>query len=226
MMKMSAAIALLAASPLAAQDFSLPAGCTAYLTIQGSDCTVTHHFTCERDEAGDKRRADLDEEGLSYVGRVNDEAEWVESFHVRSAHTERLARAADPMSMTELLANGVDTWDFETDSAQIGVSRYVGMDRLTGETVTIDGVELLATEYSLTAYDGEGNEVWSSEGAEYVSRDWRMFLSGISTYDNSNGQFTSDNTPMEFIFPGEAGFLSLNPKHGCGVQMSMMEAFQ
>lgn len=219
------ALALLA-SPVAAQEFSMPAGCEAYLTIQTSDCTVIHHFTCEGDPEGHKRRADLDEEGLSYVGRINNEAEWVESFHLRSAHTERLASSRDPMSMSELIANGIDTWDFETESDEIGPSRYVGMDRLTGESVVIDGVELLVTNYELIAYDGAGNVVWESEGQEHISTEWRMFISGISTYETSDDVFTSDGTPVEFIFPGEPGYLSVNPKYGCGAVMSSYEIGQ
>lgn len=218
--------ACVVASPVAAQEFSLPAGCEGYLTIQSQSCSVSHYFTCDGDPAGEQRRATLDEEGLSYVGRINGEAEWVESFHMRSAHSEQLAESVDPMSMSELLANSVDTWDFKTDSREIGVTRYAGMDRLTGETVVIDGVTLQRTEYALTAFNAAGEEVWSSSGAEYVSAEWRMFIGGLSTYETSGDTFDSDDTPVEFIMPGEAGYLSVNPKYGCGLQMSSYEVGQ
>lgn len=223
MMKTIATLTLLAASPVAAQQFSLPQGCEAYLTIQSTSCTVSHYFRCTDDANGEQRRATLDEEGMTYVGRINAEAEWVESFHLRSGHTERLMSSPDPMSMSELLGNDVDTWDFSTDSREIGVSQYVGMDRLTGESVVIDGITLLRTEFALTAFDGDGNEIWRSEGSEYVNPDWRMFIGGTSTYITSDDRFDNDDTPVEFIFPGEPGFLSANPKHGCGVQMSSFE---
>jgi len=220
-------LALITASALAgpafAQQFSLPAGCEGYLTIQSTSCSVSHYFICDFDTAGEQRRATLDEEGLSYVGKINSEAEWVESFHLRSGHTERLMSSADAMSMSDLLAGDVDTWDFTTESQEIGDSRYVGYDTLTGESVEIDGVSLLRTEYALTSYDADGNEVWQSAGSEYVSAEWRMFIGGTSTYTTSNGSFDSDDTPVEFIFPGEAGYLSVNPKFGCGVEMSSFE---
>lgn len=221
---MIATIAILTGAPVVAQQFSLPAGCDAYLTIQSKTCMVAHYFRCEGDTNGEQRRATLDEEGLTYVGSINSEAEWVESFHLRSGHTERLASSADPMSMTELLSNMVDTWDFTTDSAEIGQSQYVGMDRLTGESIEIDGVTLLRTEYALTAYDANSDEMWRSEGAEFVNPEWRMFIGGQSSYITSDDRFDSDDTPVEFIFPGEDGFLSVNPKHGCGVEMSSLEA--
>jgi len=224
MMKTALAFAVLTASPLAAQQFSLPQGCEGYLTIQTTSCSVSHYFRCDVDTNGEQRRATMDEEGLSYVGRINRNAEWLESFHLRAAYTERLMSSVDPMSMTELLANSVDTWDFTTESREIGDSQYVGFDSLTGETVEIDGVTLLRTEYALTAYDAAGTEMWRSEGSEFVSRDWRMFIGGTSSYITSDDRFDSDDTPVEFIFPGEAGYLSVNPKFGCGVEMSAVDA--
>lgn len=217
------AIAVLAAGPSAAQQFSLPQGCEGYLTIQSTSCSVAHYFRCGDDTNGEQRRATLDEEGLTYVGRISSEAEWLESFHLRSGHTERLQSSVDPMSMSNLLANDVDTWDFTTDSREIGATNYVGMDRLTGETVEIDGVTLRRTEFALTAFAEDGTELWRSEGAEFVSDEWRMFIGGVSSYITSDDRFENDDTPVEFIFPGEPGYLSVNPKYGCGVQMSSLD---
>ncbi len=224
--KYFAVMATCLAGPAVAQEFSLPAGCEGYLTIQTSSCSVSHYFTCDGDADGVQRRATMDEEGLSYVGSISGEAEWLESFHLRSGHTERLSSAADNMSMSELLANDIDTWDFTTDSREIGESQYVGFDRLTGESVVIDGVTLLRTEYELTAFDASGVEMWKSEGAEYVSAEWRMFIGGLSSFITSDDRFDSDDTPVEFIFPDEAGYLSVNPKFGCGVEMSMLDIAQ
>ena len=224
-MKSVLTFAVLAAAPAAAQEFELPQGCEGYLTIQSQSCSVSHYFRCGDDQAGEQRRATLDEEGLTYVGRISSEAEWLESFHLRSAHTERMSSASsDPMSMSELLANDIDTWNFVTESREIGDSQYVGFDRLTGESIEIDGVTLLRTEYALTAFDGNGTEIWKSEGSEFVSPEWRMFIGGTSTYITSDDRFDSDDTPVEFIFPGEPGYLSVNPKFGCGVQMSSFDA--
>lgn len=225
MMKSTLIIAMLSISPLtatsvAAQEFTLPEGCEGYVTIQSTSCTVSHHFICNFDAAGEQRRATLDEEGLTYVGKINSEAEWVESFHLRSGHTERLISSPDAMSMTDLLAGDLDTWDFTTESAEVGDSQYVGFDQLTGENVVIDGVELLGTEYSLTAFDAEGNENWVASGREYVHPEWRMFIAGKSSYTAGGETFENDNTPVEFIFPGEPGYLSVNPKFGCGVELS------
>lgn len=201
--------------------FSLPAGCTAFVTVQNTSCEVEHHFTCNNDAAGMKRRVSLDEQGLTYAGQTDDEAQWIASFHVLAGINETLAPdPVDPASLTELFATNLDTWDFRTLSAEVGETRYVGQDSLTGRQVTIDGVTLEETAYEITAFDASGAEIWSSRGNEFVSRDWRMFLSGTSTVTTAGGTTSRDNTPVEFIFPGEPGFLSASPKHGCGIAIS------
>ncbi len=216
---------LLAANPAIGQTtpetFSLPAGCTAYLTVQGADCTVDHHFTCEGDPQGYKSRASLNQNGMTYLGTVDDEAQWMTSFHAFSNHSERLASDnTDPASISELIEFGVDTYDFTTLSDEIGPSRYVGQDSLTGRQFTIDDVTLDETQFDITAYDGDGSVMWSSTGNEFINRNWRMFLSGRTTVTTPTDKFDLDGSPVEFIYPGEPGFLSANPKHGCGVEMS------
>ncbi|MEO1639514.1 MAG: hypothetical protein AAFU41_09755 [Pseudomonadota bacterium] len=223
---MRAALALiLLAGPAAAQSvpqtFSLPAGCTAFVTVQSESCQVDHHFTCQNDPAGHQRRVSLDEGGVVYVGEIDGETQWINSFHVLSGHSERLeADPVEPASLSDLIAQGVDDYDFRTMSDEIGITRYVGQDTLTGRQITIDGVTLDETTYDITAFDEAGNEVWAAEGREFISRDWRMFLSGRGTVTTSEGTYDRTNQPVEFIFPGEPGFLSVSPKHGCGVAVS------
>jgi len=217
-------LGILASQPVAAQTvdlFELPEGCTAYLTIQTQDCSVDHMFTCEGDADGTQRRASIGENGLSYIGQIDDETQWVESLHIFSGHAERLSdEVRDRASISELVEAGIDTYDFTTESDEIGVTRYVGQDSLTGEQVTIDGVTLDETQFNIIAYDEDGEVIWSAEGNEYISQRFRMFLSGTSTVTTPDGSFDSEDNPVEFIFEGEPGFLSANPKHGCGATLS------
>lgn len=217
---------LLLAMPAAAQEevFSLPAGCEAWLTVHGADCSVDHHFSCVGDPEGHKQRVSLDEGGMTFLGTTDFQTQWISSFHPLSGHTEVLEQSpVDPANLTELIETGMDSYDFKTLSPELGTTRYVGFDRLTGNRMTIDDVSIAETEFSITAYDAAGNEIWSSEGREFISERWRMFLSGNSTVTSSSGSFERDGRPVEFIFPGEPGFLSANPKHGCGVVMSSLE---
>ncbi|MCC7320637.1 MAG: hypothetical protein IT542_06615 [Rubellimicrobium sp.] len=220
------ALALLAPMGAAAQQsqartFAVPAGCTAYLTVQSRACSVSHHFTCEGDPEGWQRRVDMDESGVVYFGAIDGETQWMESYHMLSGHAERLEPSpADPASFSDLQARSVDTWDFRTNSDEVGQTRYVGQDRLTGATEVIDGIVLEATEFAITAYGEDGTELWRSTGNEYISRDWGMFISGTSSVTADGETWDTDNRPVEFILPGEPGFLSAMPRYGCGVVMS------
>ncbi len=219
------AILIPLASPAVAQNspsiFTLPGGCEAYLTVQSANCEVEHHFTCEMDPDGHQRRVSLDEQGMTYAGRIDRETQWVESFHMLSGHAERLEPEPDERaSFSDLISTGVDDYDFRTLSDQIGATRFVGQDTLTGRQVTIDGITLEETTYDITAYDEDGEVIWSSKGNEFINRDWRMFLSGTGTTTVGGETFDRNENPVEFIFPGESGFLSSRPKHGCGVAIS------
>ncbi|MEJ6405071.1 hypothetical protein [Yoonia sp. 2307UL14-13] len=221
-MRFVAALILLA-GPVAAQQstFELPTGCEAYLTVQANSCKVEHHFTCSFDPEGHQRRVSLDENGMTYAGRIDAETQWIESIHVLSGHSERLEDSpTEPASLSDLIANGVDDYDFRTLSEQIGETRFVGQDTLTGRQVTIDGITLDETTYDITAYDDAGEVMWSSKGNEFINREWRMFLSGTGTTTIGDDSFDRDESPVEFIFPGEPGFLSARPKHECGVAIS------
>lgn len=201
--------------------FSLPAGCDAYLTVQSENCEVEHHFTCSADPTGHQRRVSLDEQGMNYLGMIDAEAQWVDSYYPLSNFREVLQPSpSDPASFSELMATKADQFDFFTFAEGYGATRYVGQDTLTGRTVEIDGVTLEETAYSIVAYGSAGQELYSAQGNEFISRDWRMFLSGTGAVTNETGTFEQSKRPVEFIFPGEVGFLSSRPKHGCGVALS------
>lgn len=201
--------------------FQPPAGCTAYLTVQSRDCTVSHHFTCDADPDGWQRSVEMDEGGVSYFGAIDAETQWMESNRVLLGSRETLAPdPADPASFSELVATSRDSFDFVTLSDSYGETRYVGEDRLTGQTTEIDGVTLERTAFKMRALDAGGVEIYSAEGQQFISREWGMFLGGVSTNYVGGEVEELDNTPVEFVLPGEDGFLSATPKHGCGAMMS------
>lgn len=207
-----------------AQTFSLPAGCTAYLTVQSKACNVSHHFICENYPAGVQGRIDLDNLGATYIGTIDAETQWLNSFSPEMGSTETLEPgAANPASFTDLITTGRNDFDFSTRNDQTGLVRFVGSDRLTGETAIIDGVTLEETQFQIVASAEDGTELWRTTGHEFISRDWRMFLSGTKETVATGGSFKSDGSPVEFVFPGEPGFLSPNPKFGCGVVTSQAD---
>ncbi len=228
MMKTCLTIALLAAAPAVAQEtFALPAGCEAYVTVQKRGCVVTHLFRCEADPADHQRRVDLAEEGMTYIGRIDAETQWIESFSPGTGSTNRLGpEVADAASFSQLTQTGRDTFEFETTSDVFGVTRYVGFDELTGSDIEIDGVTLLGTAFSVVAYGADGAESWRVEGNEFIVPEWRSFMSGIRTITSDSGVNERNNTPVDFTFPWVSGFLAAKPIYDCSVVLSSYEVRQ
>ncbi len=203
--------------------FALPAGCEAYVTVQKRNCVVSHLFTCAADPEGWQRRADLDETGLIYLGVIDAETQWIESQHLLAGTVDRLGDApADPASFSELLETGRDSFEFETVSEPFSVTRYSGHDRLTGKSVTIDGVSLRETEFEVVATAANGAELYRISGREYVQPEWRSFLSGQRQVTTPDESYSTDATPHSFEFPDDPGFLAAKPHIGCEAVMSSL----
>ncbi|MEM6305892.1 MAG: hypothetical protein AAF744_14325 [Pseudomonadota bacterium] len=207
---------LLIAPAATAGTFSPPQGCTAYMTVQSANCQVEHHWTCAGDPAGDKWHGEVDQNGqLTYIGKVDDEAQWVDSFFAQTGRREMLVTpATDPASLTELFANGLDSYDFQIDTPT-GVMTVKGFDRIAQRDVTIDGEPLHQTEYSIRITDAEGNLTYASEGSEYVSETHRRFFSGYGEVTGPDTPYRYQAKPVEFIYPGEKGYLENQARYGC-----------
>lgn len=207
--------ALLAGTPvIAQQSFAAPEGCEAKLTVQQKGCVMVNVWTCEADNPGDQWIALISQAGVFSIQKVDTDFQWIEAYKV--VGNERLVTPVeDPASLTELFATQLDTWDFtiETDN---GIERNVGFDMLTGETTVIDGEILLNTEYQGRTLDEEGNEIHAGSGRQFVSETHRLFFFGES-WEAANPDQVTDMSPVEFIYPGEPGFFSDQPKFECNV---------
>jgi len=218
----SAVLSVAAFAPLPAgattadAPFKLPAGCEAYVTVQYKLCTVSHHYTCEGDPEGLQHRVDVDDEGPNFVGTIDAETQWIESYDIRLDIVDRLdPDPADPASFTELTRSGRDDFDFSTTSNFGETVIYQGRDKLTGETVIIDDVPLLRTETFARALREDGSLVWESQGNEYIHLEWRLFLAGQAATRTPEQSFQRDDAPVTFHFPGEEGFLASSPLFNC-----------
>jgi hypothetical protein len=201
-------------APALAGTWDAPEGCEAFMTVQSKACRVSHYYTCSADAPGDQWRVDMDQEGPFFYSRINSEAEWVESFDLVRQVLD--PSPADPASFSELMSAGIDTWDFTLSKEDGNGSRAVGYDRLTGQLVEIDGIGLKQTEVEFTEYDLGGNVTRRSRGNEYMHPEWRLFFAGPGETDLGDGQWLPiDGSPVQFIFPGEEGFLSTQPIYDC-----------
>lgn len=202
------------AAPALAGTWEAPVGCDVFLTVQSKQCRVSHYYKCSADNPGDQWRVDIDQEGPFFYSKVDSEGQWVESYDPIKQVLD--PNPADPASMSELIAEGMDTWSFGLSRADGTGSRAEGYDRLTGKSVTIDGITLQQTEVDFTEYDTSGTVLRRSKGNEYVHPDWRLFFAGPGETDLGDGQWLPiDGSPVDFIFPGEEGFLASQPIYDC-----------
>ncbi len=216
------ALALLpAVAAQAAGKFAAPQGCEVYVTVQMRDCQVSQHYRCAADAPGDQWAAFLDAEGPFYVSRIDAETRWMESFDLITGESDRLMSETDPASFTTLITTGRDDYDFRTESDSGVVRRYTGHDQLTGETVVIDGVRLERTRFDLTARGADGDVIWRRRGQQLIHRDWRLFFADREDFEDAFGARQSlTDTPVDFAFPGDKGFLAADPVYDCDMTMT------
>jgi len=205
------------AAPALAGTWTAPESCEVFMTVQAKQCRVSNHYRCPADPSGDQWRADFDQEGVFFFSRIDSEGQWVESYTLNPTVRQVLdPLRADSASFSELLASGIDTWDFGMTRDDGTANGARGYDRLTGRTVVIDGITLQETEVDFIETDVLGNTVRRARGNEYIHPEWRLFFAGPGETDLGDGQWLPINgSPVEFIFPGETGFLDTQPKYDC-----------
>ena len=230
-MKLIAAVisvvsSVVAAPVLAGSDrYILPPGCKAFLTVQQKDCRVEHHWTCSDDPEGSQWIMSMGEGGPEFLQQVDREFVWLKSYVPDSRESRAIKRPAQDLnSLSRLLEAGADNYDFEVqvsvDGAETAVERVRGYDRLTGEKITIDGEPLLVIAYDYSEQSNVEDQPVKSSGKQYVSERFRSFFLGQGR-DEVGGEVTEyDAAPVQFIEPGEAGFLSVKPQYGCSQIMS------
>ncbi|MFE3837989.1 hypothetical protein [Pseudogemmobacter sonorensis] len=216
-----AALFAVAPAVAGAREWAAPQGCEIFMTVQAKACRVSNHYTCADDAPGDQWRADFDLDGLFFRSRIDFETQWIESIEGRRGGgpqlTQWLAPAPpDPASFSELIATGIDSFHFDLARSDGGTSTARGYDRLTGRSVTVDGVTLEETEFDFTETDPAGNVLRRARGREYINREMRLFFAGPGESDLGDGLWRPiDGSPLEFVFPGEPGFATSQPKYDC-----------
>jgi hypothetical protein len=228
-MRLALLALLVSATPTLAGTFTPPEGCTAHLTIQSRGCAVSHFYTCEADPKGNQWRADFGYQGQFYESMIDSETQWIKSFDLDpSAPGGKVMETLDPnprdpASFNELVETGLDSFDFNLTKQTGEKTRVTGFDKLTGETAVIDGITLRQTEFEYTQTDAEGTVLRHAKGHEFISEDFRTFLSGTSEWENEDGSWTILNgAPISFILPGEPGFGATKPLFECEAEQAAL----
>lgn len=222
-MTLRAIIAALAVAsgPAAAQQYEPGKGCDGFLTVQMKGCYVTNFWTCIEAPEGYVYRGSHDEDGPRVGGVFDAERNWLDTRFSDGWRERLIYPPRDPISITELTEHGTDSFDFETitnsasEDLEVIRTRIRGIDVLTGTTTTIDGVELQELFHLLTYTDSSGQLYAKGWGQQFYSPKFKVFLTGNDFWDDGTSIEEFDNSPVEFVLPGEEGFGSTVPKYDC-----------
>ncbi len=211
-----------------AQAWEPAAGCTGFLTVQMEGCFVANYWRCDAAPAGYVFTASHDENGRFSANILDAEFNWLHSLWSDGWRERLVHPAADPISTSTLMAQGWDAYDFELlsdgDSPDDGVTftRVRGMDVLVGERVQIDGLDLERTYYHNVFSGPDGTVTSMGRGYQYFSPGYGLYFLGQEEWVE-NGEVDSwDNTPVEFVEPGEPGFGAIVPKYGCAAKPDLV----
>lgn len=216
---LTALTVLTPALPAQAADGVVPKGCAAFMTVQSRSCTVEILWRCDAEPEGHHWSAAFDQQGLLAVSGYDDQYQWLDTSYMWDNSREILLDSEDPIHMDDLLAEGIDTFAFTVRRSQAGMTqmlKVIGADQLTGKTVTIDGIALEELSTQLRYFAEDGSTDYQSQGRQYVSRDLRLFFSGLDeVIADDGGTIEYDYSPVDIIHPDDPGFGSTTPLYGC-----------
>lgn len=206
----------------AAGMFIVPDGCTLEVTVQNRGCTVSQHYRCSADPDGYQRLALFAQDGLTHLSVIDNETRWIESSDPQTGLIDRLEdKAANHASFSNLLKTGRDDFDFWTISNSGERLHHVGFDELTGEKVSIGGVELEVTRFRMTSSSEASDVLIEREGGQYISRSMGRFYGGVEQSRDWTGEARETNdSPAAFAFPGQSGFGNTTPQYDCDMLMT------
>lgn len=215
-----ASVVTLGALPLWAADFEPPAGCEVTLTVQSRSCAVSNVYRCEGAPEGDHWVAVFGGNGPESLTHYDPQYQWLEANYAWDQSREVLLEPAeDPIDTGALTSEGVDTFRFDMHRRAPGEDRIVtivGADVLTGESTEIDGVSLMVVATDLQILTDDGQIEYQSRGRQYFDPARRLFFLGVEEVLDVDGSATPyDNSPVDFIAPGEPGFASTLPLYEC-----------
>jgi hypothetical protein len=229
------AAAVVTTLPAQAEVWTVPAGCQIFLTVQSKECRVSNYYRCAGEPQGYRWQADFDPEGLKLLTQIDAETVPVKISDPR-AGTEWVMDPTSAMrpDLDALLNQRVAMADYRmverggTVALMRGFRQQVPNSDEAGAPpaiVTIDGVTLQSVIFNLdrSGSDGVVNSV--RMGTEYLNAEWQLVFSGPeqrSKPDDVSAFTDSDDSPVDFIFPGEPEFGTTRPTEDCELLLTQL----
>lgn len=213
-------LAVALATPALAKDFTPPDGCKTFLTVQSKGCAVSLLWRCDVAPEGEFSEASFGPDGLETLVNYDARYQWLDTIYIwDSSREELLPPATDPIDVDNMLATGIDTYEFVMRRSEPDGSydiRVTGADQLTGQTLGVDGYTLDLVQTRLEIVNEDGVVEYRSEGTQFFSRTLGHFFLGTEDVEFEDGERARfDTTPVDIILPGEPGFGSTVPLYEC-----------
>ena len=119
----------------------------------------------------------------------------------------------DPLSLRVALSTGVDSFNYQMVHETAGVAVISGQLMTAGELVTIDGhtLQVLLSDQTTITPAGETQIA----AVRYLYDATLQLLITDTIANAATGEVMVLRTPVDFIWPGEAGFEDCAPLFGC-----------
>ena len=222
-MKFAYAFAAMIVAPFMAVAETTPEGCEAVLTVQKHGCEVTHIYQCEQ---GIVKHINIDQDEFDWVSLFGpDYIELESKEEITGIGLVGMNAISDPRSLHTLLTTGRDTvayrGEFDMPGLLIGAADVSSQSRLMDEVLEIGGVtwqkaleEIVFQVRPHLAMTGT-QDIW-------IDAESGILFHGSSSHELAGKAEETDNTPVEVIYPGQPGFLSMSPIYDCGEMMSAL----
>lgn len=221
------ALPLLAINPAFAETFTPPQGCKLEVTVQNRGCVVYQHYSCGKEAEDHQYRIKFDAEGVTDVLVSDLDGAWITVNYPRASFSSKyIEKKGDhPISFSGLQNGGRYEVNFIreiTEGFAAGnIIQDTGSAELTGKAITINGKELLEVKYSVTTKIGNVGSETHANGYSFLDAELGRLYGEVTEVSFAPGDVKKfDERPVEVILPGEEGFESINPKYGCGQDLS------
>ncbi|WP_210528405.1 hypothetical protein [Rubellimicrobium arenae] len=199
-----------------------------FLTVQYEGCKVE---TFGRNSAGimyvnsDESTAPYDALGVVF----SPDGDVTNAYGLSGPGINSILEDRDPFSLSNLLVRGEDRFDQTValdlptygpgqpyNNPPVRPSRLDGFVRLDGEATMIDGRSLLTGHGESKLQYGENGPIWTTAAEVFIDQQLGIVLQGRTSQTGPTGSVVvSGGLPMDFIFPGEPGFMAEKPLIGC-----------
>lgn len=192
----------------------VPPGCTPLVTIQSQGCYVRLVFTCESDSQplrwvasyGPKGPVSLTVLDLGGMPQV--------MMTGKDKPRGTLDPDGDPADLAKVLAGETDSFAYKLvfdDGSALSTS---GSLSLTGGETKIDGRSLTEFQRNETVVYPNGTTSPELDNRLLYDAELGLLINTTST-DHATSTVVMDRSPVDFLFPGDAGADSVTPLYGC-----------